>query len=1057
MENIVLQKLQDTSSSEGNTRVAAELALRELAGNPEFPLALLSIVTSGESLPVASRQAAALGLHNYVDAHWDSCPEQARAQVRARILPCLADPSSSIRSAVAYATSKIAVHDWPEAWPDLLPSLIHVVTHEPLESPGLHGALSVLSEIIQAEVSEEQFTYLAPSLTPELLRILTASGANAEADGLSVRTLAMEIFGSLVEGAQVLAESATDAVEAFTSRYRLDPWITAILQILGAPLGVETEAEVSITQSTLSLSATALRTLNLLLVSFRKAISSALSPLLTTIWTRLSALLPLYLRLTIQGPSSGLSTTLQDPLTTFLYASFDFSMAASRRKAGKGFFINSSSRLTHLLSIIMGYMRITADQEVEWSEDANAFVADEEEDSYSASVRNSATDLLLQLVERYPTPVLKALGTTASQELASTRESASTNQDPQWWRTDEAVLHAIGRSSDWLVQILQEGPSASKGDPEGGESILDLAGLFEHVILGHVQRTNLPFLQGRALLLAAEYGTVLPPALAHQYLTGAMEALTSADTTIPVRVSALRTIHQFGRSDLQSKGVRLVEGQDRERLLSGVLALVAVTREDSLNLVLEALLSTLRLGESLAASWIQRIGSEVVLPLWRDHSDDFLVRSLMEDVVLAVAKQPNGRSLCDILCPPIAEALGHHQGKERREETEEEEKATVRVGAGTELLVALTKSIPSPLPDGYVYPVLSSILGVMERTKDRDILQGGQQCVRLLVAKGMDQIIQMGDQGLQGVMSVIRRGGTSESDVFFVGDLASQLVVQDHPAVKALIPEILSRMLVLLTAGETSMFIQSIVLVFARIIERQPVHELVDFLLSQSVGPDGKNGLSILMEAWMENYTYFQGYFSMKLNAHALATLYLANDPRVMQMTVKGDPVVSEESSKGRRITTRSQSKINPTQYVQITIEAKAMHLLLADWAGDVEATYGKRAVAQASGSGEEVEEEEWDDVEEEEDDEDVSGLSGDLKYLSDFIGGSGFLDGEDGDDEDEETDPTILQDPIYQADLQVFLKEFFQQASQQTERIQQVSSQLNQEDIAFLTKALSA
>lgn len=779
MEATVLQKLQDASSSEGNTRMAAELALRELAGNPEFPLALLSIVASGDSLPLVSRQAAALSLRNCADTRWDTYPEEARAQVRARILPCLADPASSVRSAVAYAISAIASCDWPDRWSDLLPSLLHVVSQEPLGSPGLHGALAVLSEFVQAEIPESQFTNVVPSLTPQLLRVFIAPGDDREAHGLSDRTQALEIFGSLVERSQMLPDQATDTIQAFTSSDHLDPWYSAMCRILEIPISVETDTEVSMAQTTLSLSSTVLRTLNLTLVSYPKSMSSSLPLILTLIWTRLSSLLPLYLRLTIFHPNSGLSGTLQDTLATFLYASFDFSMAASRRKSGKKFFLGSSSPLTQLLPVLLGYMRITVEQEEGWSEDANAFVADEDEDSYSASVRNSATDFLLQLVERYPTPVLKALGITASQILAGTREAASSNQDPQWWRTDEAVLHAIGRSSEWLVQLLQEGPSESKeGSEEEKGGILDLAGLFDHVILSHVQRADLPFLQGRALLLAAEYGPVLPPTLIQQYLSGAMEALSAQNTTIPVRVSALRTIHQFGRLDLKSKGVQLTEGQDREKLLNGILSLVIVTREDSLNLVLEALLSTLRLGEALSVPWVQRIGHEVVLPLWRDHSNDFLLRSLMEDVVLAVAKQTNGPSLCDTLFPPISAALGHHQSKEEGEETEEEEKAAVRVGAGIDLLVSLTKSMPSPLPEGYVHPVLSSVLGVMERTKDRDILQGVQQCVRLLVAKGMSQIIQMGDQGLQGVMSVLRRGGPTESDVFFIGDLASQLVIQ---------------------------------------------------------------------------------------------------------------------------------------------------------------------------------------------------------------------------------------------------------------------------------------
>lgn len=74
-----------------------------------------------------------------------------------------------------------------------------------------------------------------------------------------------------------------------------------------------------------------------------------------------------------------------------------------------------------------------------------------------------------------------------------------------------------------------------------------------------------------------------------------------------------------------------------------------------------------------------------------------------------------------------------------------------------------------------------------------------------------------------------------------------------------------------------------------------------------------------------------------------------------------------------------------------------------------------------------------------------------------DLVGGPGFMDEDEGEGEEEEMDPSILQDPIYQADLQMFLKEFFQQAYGQTERIQQVTSQLSKDDLDLLKKALEA
>jgi hypothetical protein len=59
--------------------------------------------------------------------------------------------------------------------------------------------------------------------------------------------------------------------------------------------------------------------------------------------------------------------------------------------------------------------------------------------------------------------------------------------------------------------------------------------------------------------------------------------------------------------------------------------------------------------------------------------------------------------------------------------------------------------------------------------------------------------------------------------------------------------------------------------------------------------------------------------------------------------------------------------------------------------------------------------------------------------------------------DEEDEEDPSILNDPIYKADLQVFLKEFFQQATVAGERASRVTGQLKEEEVETLRTALGA
>jgi len=113
------------------------------------------------------------------------------------------------------------------------------------------------------------------------------------------------------------------------------------------------------------------------------------------------------------------------------------------------------------------------------------------------------------------------------------------------------------------------------------------------------------------------------------------------------------------------------------------------------------------------------------------------------------------------------------------------------------------------------------------------------------------------------------------------------------------------------------------VIVFAHLILTQ-LETVVDFLSNLNI--NGKNGLEILLSMWFENYECFQGYYSQKVryccyfesiklfaavsnkfkdhthalclcSAIALTKLFLSGDPRVLNVQVKGDLIVTNTNS----------------------------------------------------------------------------------------------------------------------------------------------------------------
>lgn len=117
----------------------------------------------------------------------------------------------------------------------------------------------------------------------------------------------------------------------------------------------------------------------------------------------------------------------------------------------------------------------------------------------------------------------------------------------------ESALSLVGGVSDDLREILEE-------DEAGGKTpTFDVQYLFDQVIPGLLQQAGeyglvipsdaklsrfaeTPFLQGRAFVFASQFASSLSKPLAGQYLAAAVQVLNSQEISVPVKISAVKTI-----------------------------------------------------------------------------------------------------------------------------------------------------------------------------------------------------------------------------------------------------------------------------------------------------------------------------------------------------------------------------------------------------------------------------------------------------------------------------------------------------------------------------------
>lgn len=245
MEQQVLQLLAATTSPNSEAIRNSEHTLKSLYSNTEFPFALLNIA-SHTDVAIGLRQAALLQLKQYVAATWSPSFEEdfkgtvflndeAKARLRQTVFVLSTNEGvdgaidHKINTVAASVASKIANADFPESWPELLPSLLQIITGSGADVQ-VHGALRVLSELVDSGFSEEQFFAVARDLVSGLQNVAVNVTRNP-----TVRAMAMNVFRACFDMLEMVMEDHKVEVKGFLDE-SLQSWMPFFVNTIKLPL-----------------------------------------------------------------------------------------------------------------------------------------------------------------------------------------------------------------------------------------------------------------------------------------------------------------------------------------------------------------------------------------------------------------------------------------------------------------------------------------------------------------------------------------------------------------------------------------------------------------------------------------------------------------------------------------------------------------------------------------------------------------------------------------------------------------------------------------------------
>ncbi|GIL64426.1 hypothetical protein Vafri_18355 [Volvox africanus] len=628
---------------DGEERKAAERQLEGGVCHPGFSSTLASIATEGAltNHDVGVRQLAAVILKQVIKKHWSAealkfedpeLPQGERTNIQAVLPNGLSDPSSKVRTAVAMCIAAISKAD-PDGWPGLVENLVGAIhAHRVSMTPLVHGAIRCLS-LLSDDIDEHYLPQVARSLLPELLHVAADNSGATPAD---LRASALSIFYDVIKSLAVMGAVYQRQVRDLLVPL-VDPWLPLLCGVVAQPMTIQDTSGWAIRML-------CLKSLTQLISYFSKPLQQHVQHVMQASWEMYTSSLGLYQMHLVLEPSEGGMASEGDlqgkmdlegntlDLESLLAQLFELLMALVGLPKYTKIIRPALPEMSYL---VVSYMQMTVGQATEWLENPAQYVADEEDNTFT--VRVSGELLIDSLMQAFNLEAARALMDAVERR---TQEAAASQAAGQagWWKLREAALLALGCCTASFPAGLADVRGGGGRGHRQQATIADLQSRLQRLV-DEVLRTDLqgplinPLLVGRAMWLAARLQPILRPDQQGPLLAAAAAGLNS-NLPSPVKIGACRVL-----ASLAPRVPGEVLGSLADSLYGGLLALLACSGEEALNLVLESMVPLIKADPTAAARALPAL-STPLLQVWSRYVTDPLLAESSLEVLGALARVP---------------------------------------------------------------------------------------------------------------------------------------------------------------------------------------------------------------------------------------------------------------------------------------------------------------------------------------------------------------------------------------------------------------------------------
>ncbi|KAG5240310.1 importin [Salix suchowensis] len=811
--NEEIRSLAEASLYQASLQPGCGVALSKVAANKELPFGLHNYL-------------AAVLLKQFIKKHWHESEEsfeppavstEEKEVIRRLLLPSLDDSHRKICTAISMAIASIAVYDWPENWPDLLPFLLKLINDRTNVS-GVHGALRCLA-LLSGDLDDTVVPTLVPFLFP-CLHTIVSSPQNYDN---YLRTKALTIVYSCMSMLGIMSGVYKTEISALITPM-LKSWMDQFSLILEQPVQPEDPDNWSLRMEVL-------KCLNQFVQNFSSLNESEFMVIVGPLWQTFVTSLSVYVRSSIECIDDPYvdrydSDGAEKSLDSFVIQLFEFLMTIVGSAKLMKVFKNNIKELAYYT---IAFLQMTEQQVHTWSSDANQFVADEDDATYSCRV--SGVLLLEQVVSSFGSEGIYAI-IDAMRERFNESEREKAAGSVAWWRIRESILFALAALSDQLLEAEASGLIS-----------VNLGNLVEQIVTKDVGTGvhEYPFLYARIFTSVAKFSSVISHGVLEHFLHAAIREPS------PVKIGACQALSQL-----------LPEASD-----------------ETLHLVLETLQASIKAVCCLTCS----------SNMWALHvSDPFLSIDAIE-VLEALKNAPGG------IHPLVSRILPHIGPILNKPYQQPDGLVAGSLDLVTMLLKNAPSDVIKAIYDTCFDAVIQIVLQSDDHSEMQNATQclasfisGGREEILSWAA---DSGFTM--RSLLDAASRLLDPDLESSGSLFVGSYILQLILHLPLQMAIHIRDLVGALVRRMQSAQIVVLKSSLLLIFARLVHMSLPHveQFIDMLIG--IPAQGyENSFVYVMSEWTRQQGVIQGAYQIKVTASALALLLSTRHAELNKVNVQG-------------------------------------------------------------------------------------------------------------------------------------------------------------------------